>query len=273
MGTLVCFHAHPDDEAIATGGVMAKAAAEGHRVVLVTATRGEHGEVAEGFLRPGEALWERRVAELAEATAILGVARQEFLGYVDSGMIGTPENDAADAFWQADVEKAAEQLAEILREEHAEALTVYDDHGNYGHPDHIQVHRVGVRAAALAGTPRVFEATVNRDFIRARLTEAAASDGAEAASAAELIEQGLAEMGSPAALINTEVNVLPWLDQKRRALFAHASQVTESSFFATMPPDAFASAFGQEWFILRDAPAGWAGADLMVPLQSTPEAK
>jgi LmbE family N-acetylglucosaminyl deacetylase len=263
MGTLVCFHAHPDDEAIATGGVMAKAAAEGHRVVLVTATRGEHGEVADGFLDSGEALWERRIAELNEAAQILGVARQVFLDYVDSGMIGTPENDAPDAFWQADIDEAAARLAAILKAEDAQVLTVYDDHGNYGHPDHIQVHRVGVRAAELAATPRVFEATINRDRIRDRITEAASSaDPAMAAQAAEMLERGVAEMGSPAELINTEVDVRDWLDAKRKALFSHASQVDESSFFATMPPEAFVEAFGQEWFILRDAPPGWDGHDL-----------
>jgi LmbE family N-acetylglucosaminyl deacetylase len=262
MGTLACFHAHPDDEAIATGGVMAKAAADGHRVVLVTATRGEHGEVADGFLRPGEALWERRVVELSEAASILGVARQAFLGYVDSGMMGTPENDNPECFWQVDVEEAAGRLAAILTEENVDVLTVYDDHGNYGHPDHIQVHRVGVRAAALAGTPRVFEATINRDFLRARMAEAMATASPEIAAQAAEMEPGMAEMGSPAALINTEVDIRPWLSLKRKALFVHASQVSETSFFATMPPEAFEAGFGQEWFILRDPPPEWSGRDL-----------
>src|SRR5918997_5598527 len=126
MATLVTFHAHPDDESIATGGVMAKAADEGHRVVLVVATRGEHGEVAEGFLDPGEELWQRRVQETLACAEILGVARVEFLGYVDSGMIGTPENDAPDCFWQADVDEAAHRLAAILTEEQADVLTAYD---------------------------------------------------------------------------------------------------------------------------------------------------
>ena len=137
MATLVCFHAHPDDEAIATGGAMAKAAAEGHRVVLVVATRGEEGEVAPGVLGPGEPLGERRVAEVTAATAILGVHRLEFLGYRDSGMMGTPANDDPAAFWQADVDEAAGRLAALLDEERAAAVTTYDDHGVYGHPDHI----------------------------------------------------------------------------------------------------------------------------------------
>src|SRR5258706_5197447 len=133
MPTLVCFHAHPDDEAIATGGVMAKAAHDGHRVVLVTATGGEHGEVAEGFLDPGESLGDRRLKELAEAASILGASRLEVLGYRDSGMMGTPENDEPGSFWQADVEEAAQKLATILKEEHADVLTIYDTNGVYGH--------------------------------------------------------------------------------------------------------------------------------------------
>src|SRR2546425_614292 len=155
--TLVLFHAHPDDESIDTGGVMRKAADEGHRVVVVLATKGEHGEVDDGFLDPGEELWQRRVKETQAAADILGVARIEFLGYVDSGMADTPENEKPDSFWQADIDEAAERLAGILRDERADILTIYDDNGLYGHPDHIQVHRVGARAAELADTSKVYE--------------------------------------------------------------------------------------------------------------------
>ena len=112
--TLVTFHAHPDDEAIATGGIMARAAAEGHRVVLVVATRGELGEVDDGFLDPGETLAERRVVETGRAAEALGVARVEFLGYTDSGMDGEPTNDAQGSFWSADLDEAAGRLAAIL---------------------------------------------------------------------------------------------------------------------------------------------------------------
>src|SRR4029077_1175742 len=108
MATVVSFHAHPDDESIHVGGTLAKLSAAGHRVVLVFATKGEQGEVPEGFLGSGEALWQRREREVAESAAILGVQRVEFLGYEDSGMMGTPENDRPQAFWQADVDEAAE---------------------------------------------------------------------------------------------------------------------------------------------------------------------
>src|SRR5204863_8586222 len=108
-------------------------------------TQGAHGEVEEGFLDKGEAQAARGLQATQRSAEILGASRVEYLGYVDSGMMGTPENDAPNSFWQADIEEAAVKLAAILDEEHADVLTIYDDHGVYGHPDHIQVHRVGVR--------------------------------------------------------------------------------------------------------------------------------
>src|ERR671930_369027 len=166
MATIVSFHAHPDDETTSTGGTLALASDDGHRVVIVWATRGEHGEYPEGFLSEGEELWPHRVREAAAAAQILGAHRTEFLGYRDSGMMGTRENDDPASFWQADLDEAAARLAAILREEQADVLTVYDDHGGYGHPDHIQIHRVGLRAADVAGTPRVYQSTINRDAVQ-----------------------------------------------------------------------------------------------------------
>jgi LmbE family N-acetylglucosaminyl deacetylase len=247
VATLVSFHAHPDDECIVTGGVIAKAAAEGHRVVLVVATRGELGEVDDGFLSPGEELWERRVAETHRAAEVLGVQRVEFLDYRDSGMAGEPTNHNPNAFANADLEEAAERLASILREESAESVTTYDEHGVYGHPDHIQVHRVGIRAAQLAGTPRVYEATVNRDVAIQGMKELA-----DVAAAAGLDLPDLEsdpKFGMPASRITTQVDVSGYLDHKRRAMQAHASQISEQSFFLALPPIAFARAFGTEWFI------------------------
>ena len=257
MATLVTFHAHPDDESIATGGVMAKSSDEGHRVVLVVATRGEHGEVAEGFLDPGEALGERREKETQACADILGVARLEFLGYVDSGMIGTPENDLPDCFWQADVEEAAARLAAILVEEKADILTIYDEDGVYGHPDHIQVHRVGARAAELASTPRVYMNTINKDHLQALLAEAAASGDDTSGLDPEDFN-----IGVPAQRITTTVDVRPWLARKRAAMAAHASQISETSFFLTMPAASFEAGFGQEWFIRYDADPGLVETDL-----------
>ena len=256
MATLVTFHAHPDDEAIACGGTMARAAAEGHRVVLVVATRGEHGEVEEGVVAPGSSLADHRTMETEEAARILGVARVAFLGYVDSGMIGTPENDAPTSFWQADVEEAAARLAAILTEEEADALTVYDDHGGYGHPDHIQVHRVGVRAAQLAGTARVYESTVDRDYVLALMAQAAETGEPLFGGEGDAPDLDFAELGSPGHLITTTVDVRDYLGEKRKAMAAHASQISEESYFLNMTPEVFATTWGKEWFIRRDAPEG-----------------
>jgi LmbE family N-acetylglucosaminyl deacetylase len=264
MATLVSFHAHPDDECIATGGVMRKAFEQGHRVVLVVATRGEVGEVPDGFLAEGELLWQRRVAETHESAEILGVKRVEFLGYVDSGMMGEPTNDAPGTFWTAPVEEAAQRLAAILREEQADVLTIYDDNGNYGHPDHIQVHRVGLRAAELAGTPRVFQATMNRDHLRrgmAEFAERAREAGVEMPDVAD-DEQ----FGKPESELTAAVDVSAYLEVKRRAMRAHASQISEQSFFLTLPDEVFAMAFGTEWFIEVGAAPQTRTTDLMAGL-------
>jgi LmbE family N-acetylglucosaminyl deacetylase len=259
--TLVCFHAHPDDEAIATGGGMAKAAAAGHRVVLVLATKGEHGEVAEGFLDPGEELWQRRMQEVDASAKCLGVQRVEYLGYVDSGMMGTPENDNPRCFWQADVEEAARRLAAILDEEQASVLTHYDPNGNYGHPDHIQVHRVGVRAAQLAGTPKAYEATIDRDYVRGLIARARELELGEPPVDAPANPEDF-NMGMPSEVITTRVDVRPFLADKRRAMQAHASQIAETSFFLSMPEPAFELTWGTEFYILEGAPPGTVETDL-----------
>lgn len=261
--TLVTFHAHPDDEAIATGGAMARYSAEGHRVVLVVATRGELGEVADGVLEPGEELWQRRVAETERAAEILGVHRVEFLGYRDSGMMGEPTNDEPNAFWAADLDEAAGRLAAILEEERADVLTAYDDHGGYGHPDHIQVHRVGLRAAELAGTPGVYESTMNRDHILRLLRERESEipEGVERPN-----PDDFGEFGTPETQITTTVDVRDFVDKKRAAMAAHQSQIDENHFFLMMPADAFREAFGHEWFIRRGAAPGISEDDLFEAL-------
>jgi len=267
MATLVCFHAHPDDECITTGGVMAKAAADGHRVVLVVATRGEHGEVPDGMLAPGEALSEVRVREVTASAAVLGVSRLELLGYVDSGMIGTPENAAPESFWRADVEEAAQRLARILHDEQADVLTIYDDHGGYGHPDHIQVHRVGRRAAEIAGTGRVFEATMNRDLVLdgiASMREEAIAGG----TPADDVELPALpdDFGTPAAQITAAVDVRAYAGLKRAAMRCYPSQIAEESFFLETPDEAFADMFGTEWYLRAGQGPGITETDLMAGL-------
>jgi LmbE family N-acetylglucosaminyl deacetylase len=262
---MVSFHAHPDDESIQTGGTIAKAVAAGHRVVLVFATRGEHGEVEEGVLDDEEHLAQRREQETYGSAQILGVERVEFLGYHDSGMMGTPENELPDSFWRADLEAAAAALAAILEEEGAEVLTVYDSDGGYGHPDHIQVHRVGVRAGELAGTPRVYETTMNRDHLR-RVIKAAIEAGQVPAEEVPDLENEDVTFGRPEAEITTTVDVRAHLTAKRASMAAHASQIPETSFFLAMPDEAFAASFGWEWFIRRDVPDGHREDDLFTEL-------
>ena len=275
MATLVCFHAHPDDESIATGGTMTLAARDGHRVVLVLATRGEQGEPQPGVLNDGEALWERRVLETHQASDIMGIDQVEFLGYEDSGMIGEPTNENPLCFWQADVEEASQRLAKILSAVDADVLTIYDSHGGYGHPDHIQVHRVGKRAAEIAGIDRVYQSTMNRDRIMKQMAENASmfEDELEGELEGETVEQirrraeaaERDEFGSPEALITHAVDVSAVVEVKKSAMAAHRSQIGPDSFFFKMPSEAFAVAFGTEWFIQLEG-ARPAGAPFVVSI-------
>jgi LmbE family N-acetylglucosaminyl deacetylase len=248
MASLVVLHAHPDDESIQTGGTMAKAAADGHRVTLVIATRGEHGEVVPGVLADGEQLGIRRLAETYRSAERLGVQRVEFLGYVDSGMMGEPTNDEQASFWKADTEHAARRLALILEEEQADVVTYYDEIGGYGHPDHIKVHQVGRRAAELAGTPRRYMATMNRDFIL-ELIRARVESGEVDLGDAESPEIDEENFGQPASVITHQIDVSEQIEAKRASMRAHASQIADDHFFLALPDEAFAFSIGQEWFI------------------------
>ncbi len=244
MATAVFFHAHPDDETILTGGTMASMSDIGDRVVLVTATRGELGEVPED-LDQGQSLSDRRGLELAEASRILGVDRQLFLGYLDSGMAGEDSNSRPGSFAGADVEEAAGRLASVLEEEKADVLVIYDEHGGYDHPDHIQVHRVGVRAAELAATPFLYMATMNRDYLREVAREAGGTDW----EPPEDVAEGQNAMGEPATRITTEIDVTPWIERKKQAMRAHPSQISEDSFFLSMPDPMYMKVWGREWYI------------------------
>jgi len=249
---LVCFHAHPDDEVFTTGGVMRLAADAGHRVVLVTATDGGLGEVPDGLLADGEQLFERRRVELETSARALGVHRLEMLGYPDSGMAGTADNSRPDAFCNVDVEVAASRLAQLLVEEGADVLTIYDPHGNYGHPDHIQVHVVGVRAAELAGVTQVYEATVNRDQMVALMASNPewAADGAP---------PDVSEFGLPESEITTVVDVRAAMSAKRLAMTAHESQVGDFGPFLAMSAEQIEAAFGQESFRRHGGAVGGRG--------------
>jgi LmbE family N-acetylglucosaminyl deacetylase len=258
VATLVCFHAHPDDEVISTGGTIARASAEGHRVVLVVATNGDHGEVPDD-LGPDETLVDRRRAETEASARVLGIDRVVWLGYTDSGMTGWEQNGDPNSFHLADPEEAGARLAEVLRSESADVVTIYDWHGNYGHPDHIAVHRVGLVASRLVPEVRVLEATMNRDAF-VRMIEAARASGETLGADGEQAEfdpNGPADdgnpMGTPEAELTLAVDVSAHVGVKRDAMRCHRSQIEDTSFFLQMPDQAFAESFGIEWFIEHDA--------------------
>jgi LmbE family N-acetylglucosaminyl deacetylase len=249
MATVVAFHAHPDDEVILTGGTLARAAAAGHRVVLVTATDGRvHNDDGE-----------HRLNELRLSASILGVHRVECLGYADSGFgpVFYPDPPGRVRFGRADVDEAAGRLAELLREEAADVLLSYERNGGYGHRDHVQVHRVGKRAAELAATPRVLEATMPRELLvriarLARLLRLPAPYERDVARTAY----------APAATITHRINVFGYARQKRDAMAAHRSQIGSSSgarafgVLLALPPQAFGLLFPREWFVDPALPTG-----------------
>jgi LmbE family N-acetylglucosaminyl deacetylase len=247
--TIVSFHAHPDDEALLTAGTLARLAAEGHRVVLVIATAGEAGLAAQQ-LGQGDTLGSVRLNELQRSADILGCARVVVLGYADSGMAGKPTG-AANAFAATPVEEAAERLALVLREERADILTSYDPAGGYGHPDHLQVHRVGRRAAELAGTRVLLEATVDRTALQRVLRLVRWVKRGVPDLAAERFEHAFTER----ALLTHEVDVRQYWRQKRAAMQAHASQASADNgdrtlaWFLRLPGPVFRRVFGREWFV------------------------
>jgi LmbE family N-acetylglucosaminyl deacetylase len=256
VSTLVLLHAHPDDESIATGGTIARAVSEGHRVVLVVATDGRHGEVP-ADLEPGETLVHRRRHETENSAAILGVAEVRWLGYHDSGMTGWPQNEEPGAFMRADLDEAARRFADIVDAVGGDVITCYDWHGGYGHPDHIQVHRVGHRAAEILAARgrvvRLFESTMNRTRI-ARMMNENAGEG-EGFDPDAPADDGN-PFGSTEDEITMAVDVSAFVEAKRASMACHASQITDQSFFLQMPPDVFSMAFGIEWFIEPGRPGG-----------------
>ena len=249
MATIVFVHAHPDDESTLTSGSMARATAEGHRVVTVIATNGEHGE-APADLRPGETVADRRRVEAEASASALGVARLAWLGYADSGMSGWDQNRHEGALNVADLDEAAGRLAALLDEEGAEVLVGYDWHGNYGHPDHVRVHHLVRRAVELAdgSRPRLLEATMNRDRLRAEVAQLREQQPEVNWDVDAPMDDGN-PLGLPEDEITWRVDVSGQLDQRRAALEAHRSQATDIESFLTMPPDVFAAMFGHEHYV------------------------
>jgi LmbE family N-acetylglucosaminyl deacetylase len=257
MSTIVFLHAHPDDEASQTSGSMARAVDEGHRVVVVFATHGDHGESPDD-LAPGESVVDRRRVEAEASAAAIGLHRVVWLGYADSGMTGWDQNSHEGAFTAAPVDEAAARFAAVLDEEDADIAVGYDWHGGYGHPDHVQVHRVLHRGAELAvRRPRVLESTMNRDAMR-RFGEQARAAGAsddEAFDPDQPMDDGN-PLGEPESAIHWQVDVSPWLERRRASLEAHRSQTTDVGMMLSMPPEIFAVFFAREHYIEPGREAG-----------------
>jgi LmbE family N-acetylglucosaminyl deacetylase len=248
--TLVSFHAHPDDEVLLTGGTLARVAAEGHRVVLVVATDGEAGLASDSG--SGGDLGRTRADELARSAKALGVARVVRLGLPDSGW-RVDADPGAEVFSRMQIDAAAVGLIDVLREEHADALTTYDPAGGYGHPDHQQVHRVGLHAATVAGTPLVLEATLPRERLHRVVRCAAAFPGL----LDSVDPSSFARAFTPRRQITHRIDVRAHLDAKREAMRAHASQSTSDigprtlALLLRLPSPVFRLVAGHEWFVQR----------------------
>lgn len=247
--TLLCVHAHPDDESISTGGVLARYHAQGFRTVLVTCTNGECGDGPGGH-KPGdpshdpEEVVAIRHSELMASASELAISHVVELGYRDSGMMGWPTNDARDAFWQLDVEAGAARLAGVFEEYQPQVVVTYDEKGFYGHPDHIQANRITRRAIELTKIPSKLYYTAVPLTVWGRLEEAMADAGL---APPEEIED-LPPLGTPDAEISAWIDVSEHASAKYRSLAAHASQA-ENMFFLKMGEETFRDLFPFETFI------------------------
>ena len=253
-GTVVAFHAHPDDEALLDAGTLTRAAQAGHRVVLVFATRGGAGDVGDGVLNADEALAERRSSEAEASAAVIGAARVVFLEYHDSGHAPDANGMWPDGtFCAASIEAAADGLVAILSEEDAGLLIADDRNGGYGHPDHIQVHRVASAAAVRTATPLLL-ATIDREFLSGGI-ELAKGMGFNVPEG--FVPSDLSSWYTSTSDITHTVDVSAVLGERRASMAVHATQTTGAldtvrtlSIFLGLPDDIFAIAFSTEWFVL-----------------------
>jgi N-acetyl-1-D-myo-inositol-2-amino-2-deoxy-alpha-D-glucopyranoside deacetylase len=266
---LLLVHAHPDDESIGTGATMARYAAEGVRVTLVTCTLGELGEVIPPSLAHLAAgrenrLGEYRIGELAAACAALGVSDHRFLGgpgrWRDSGMMGLPDNDDPRCFWRASVDEAAAELTAVIREVRPQVVVTYDSNGFYGHPDHIQAHRVSRQACELAAAPagrdpawqvaKFYATAMPRSVLAAaiRLGPDRPAGFRQAAPVDAL------PFGVPDDRVTTEIDGTAYLAAKIAALRAHATQVAVHPPYFALSDLVGQRISGREYFTLLAGP-------------------
>jgi len=258
---LLLVHAHPDDETINNGVTMAKYAASGAQVTLVTCTRGEEGEVLVTELAnlasdKDDKLGEHREVELKDAMAQLGISDFRFLGapnkkWRDSGMMGTTQNERGDVFWQADLDEASYELVKIILEIKPQVLITYDEFGGYGHPDHIKAHRVAMRATELAAEQgwqisKIYWNTMPRSVIQMGIEKMkeVGSDFFGAESAEDL------PFAKPDELVTTVVNAPEYVPQKLEAMKAHATQISVDGPFFALSNNLGLSVWGDEYYTL-----------------------
>ncbi|MFC3985953.1 N-acetyl-1-D-myo-inositol-2-amino-2-deoxy-alpha-D-glucopyranoside deacetylase [Streptosporangium jomthongense] len=268
---LLLVHAHPDDETIGTGATMAKYAAEGAGVTLVTCTLGDEGEV----IPPGlahltsdrdDALGGHRIGELAAACAALGVTDHRFLGgpgrWRDSGMMGVASNDHPAAFWRADLDEAAGELVKVIRETRPQVLVTYDENGFYGHPDHIQAHRVSARAFELAADPAFGE---GEPWRIAKFYVTAVARATMRRTAQALVEAGTRFLpervedlpyGCADEDVTTEIDARAHIEAKFAAMRAHATQISVEAPWYALSNDVGQEVLAVEHYILRSGLPG-----------------
>jgi N-acetyl-1-D-myo-inositol-2-amino-2-deoxy-alpha-D-glucopyranoside deacetylase len=257
---LLLVHAHPDDESITTGVTMARYAAEGAHVTLVTCTLGEEGEVIPDELAHLAAdredrLGEHRIGELAAAMAELGVTDHRFLGgagrYRDSGMMGTPQNERPGCFWRADPDEAAGHLADVIAEVRPQVLITYDANGGYGHPDHIQAHRVALRGWELAAArghrvERVYEVCLPRSVAEDGFARLAAAGRPFPFGAMATVDDVPGVVDDD--VVTVAVDGKAYAGRKTAAMRAHASQIAVDGPFFALSNDLGQPLFAVEYF-------------------------
>ena len=258
---LLLVHAHPDDETINNGVTMAKYAKDGAQVTLVTCTRGEEGEVLVAELSnlasdKDDKLGQHREIELKDAMAHLGITDFRFLGapnkkWRDSGMMGTPQNDRKDVFWQSDLEEAANELVKIILEIKPQVLITYDEFGGYGHPDHIKAHRVAMRAAEIAEIngwkiEKIYWNTIPRSVIQMGI-EKMKEIGSDFFGAESVDDLPFAK---PDELVTAVVHASEFVPQKLAAMKAHATQIAVDGPFFALSNNLGLSVWGDEYYTI-----------------------
>jgi N-acetyl-1-D-myo-inositol-2-amino-2-deoxy-alpha-D-glucopyranoside deacetylase len=272
---LLLVHAHPDDETIGTGATMARYAAAGDGVTLVTCTLGEEGEILVPELehlasKQDDALGPHRIGELTSAMQVLGVTDHRFLGgagrWRDSGMIGTPENDNPRCFWRADLNEAVGELVRIMREVRPQVVVSYDDNGGYGHPDHIQAHRVAVAAFEAAGDPERYP-DAGPPWSPTKFYETALPHSVLVTAYEKLKQLGEdapfgvtspdeLTFGTPDELITTVIDAKDYLDQKIAAMRSYPTQIAVDGQFFALSNDVGQGLFAVEHYRLARGESG-----------------